>query len=254
MSHKKNWFKEIRTLSTMTLVNKLLSEDLLIESLMLSQEIEDARVDYSHRAADLMQKIRETNNQILQAETKDEAATAEARVRLFEKEYQRIINLAKKAAVKCLLSGRYFAVAHFGDDTVIVPSRSWVGKFDWEEERLVFEQREYSSIRIIAHEQLSSELQKRVHQLAEEDVDVQCNKDRGPGRPSDMDIVKEKLRHRAQSGEWAKALNAESKYLSEWFNLNHPDRKKLTPKSIANALRSFFNELKLKPSQENPIL
>jgi len=252
MNHTKNWFKEIRTLSMIKLANQLLREDLLIESLMLPHEIEDAHVDYSQRISELIVKMRETNNQILNAEKENETATAEARLRLFEKEYHRIINLAKKAAAKCLLSGRFFAVAHFGDDTIIVPSRSWVGKIDWEEEKLIFEQREYSSIRIIAYEQLTSEQRKLVHQFAEEDVNVQCNENRGPGRPSDMDIVKEKLHQRAHSGDWEKALNAESRCLAEWFNLNHPDRNPMKPKAIANATRTLFRELKFKIPRDMP--
>jgi hypothetical protein len=240
-----SWFKEIRTLSMTTLVNQVLREDLLIESLMFSHEIEDVHVDYSQRASDLVVKIRETNNQILNAETENEASTAEVRLRLFGKEYHKIINLAKKAAVKCLLSGRFFAVAHMGDDTVIVPSRSWVGKIDWEEEKLIFEQREYSNIRIIAYEQLTPEQCKLVHQFAEEGIDAQSDKTEGPGRPSSgMHLIEQKLRERAKNDELKDSLNEESRILEEWFKRIRPDKRPITAKTIANKQRSLYRELR----------
>jgi hypothetical protein len=192
-----------------------------------------------------MKKIREAKNQILKAKTKNEAATAEARLRLFDKEHQKIINLTRKVFVKCLLDEEFFAVAYLGDEMVVVPSYAWSGKIDWDEEKIVCARKEYSHIRIVSHLRLPAEQRKLVMQYASEDIDAQLNEGNSPGRPSPgMHLVEQKLRLQAKAGELAASLNEESRILAEWFKRNHPDKKPITAKTIANTQRSLYRELK----------
>jgi hypothetical protein len=245
---KDNWIKKLPTTPLISLLEKIMHADLLIESRMLFQEIEDARVDYWRRSEELMKKIRETKDVILRAKTKNEAGTAEARLRLFEKEHQRIINLTRKVFVKCLLDGESFAVAYLGGEMVIVPSHAWSGKIDWDEEKIVFSRKEYSHLRIISHLRLPAEQRKLVMQYADADIDAQLGKDKGPGRPSGIYLVEPKLRQRAKAGELETSLSKESKFLEKWFRINHPNEKPVTAKAIENKFRSLYRDLKGTPA------
>ena len=242
----KNWIKELPTTSMNALLEKLLQNDLLIEGLMPAQEIEDARVDYHRLSDELMRKIRETNNQILSTKTKDEAATAEARLRLYKGERQKIIVLSQKAAVKCLLRGDYYAAAYLGGEMVIIPSRAWSGKIDWDEEKIMFARKEYSHFCIISHGRLPKEQIKLIEQYASGDIDAQFDKNEGPGRPTGIYLIEPKLRQRAEAGDLEDSLSRESQVLAKWFKLNHPDEKPVTAKAIENKFRSLYRELKSK--------
>jgi|GEM_PF-7086721 hypothetical protein len=242
---KDNWIKKLPTKPLISLLEKLMHADLLIESGMLSHEIDDVRVDYWKRSQELMKAIRETKHQILHAKTKNEAGIAEARLRLFEKEYQKIISLTRKVFVQFLLKGEYFAAGYLGGEMVIVPSRAWSGKINWDEEKIIFARKEYSHLLIIRHLELSADHQKLVEQYASEDIDAQLNEGKNPGRPSPgMHLVEQKLRQRAKAGELETSLNEESRVLAAWFKRNHPDKPSITAKTIANKQRSLYRELK----------
>jgi len=57
MKGSTNWVKKLPTTPIISLLEKLMHADLRIESGMLSQEIEDLRVDYWQRSQELIKKI-----------------------------------------------------------------------------------------------------------------------------------------------------------------------------------------------------
>jgi hypothetical protein len=59
-----------------------------------------------------------------------------------------------------------------------------------------------------------------------------------PGRPSSMHLVKAEYQVRSNRGELRGRIGQVAEELSEWLASAHPDAPQLTPKTIANELRS----------------
>ncbi len=240
MKSSTNWVKELPSAPMPFLLGSL-----LLEAAVPGQENEKIPLSYSQFGEKLVKKIRETNGQILRAKTRDETVMAEARVKLFKEEQKKIDVLSRKVAVKCLLHGEYFATAYLDGEVVIVPSRAWSGKIDWDEARIVFARKEYSHFRVISHGRLTEEQRKLVEQYAAEDIEAQRDEAEGPGRPSPgMHLIEQKLRERAAAKEMEDFLNVEARVLADWFKRNHPDKRPITAKTIANKHRSLYRTLK----------
>jgi hypothetical protein len=233
-----NWIKKLPTTS----MSSLLDSVLLDINLPVGEEIIEG--GYWELNRTLIKKIREANGLIVRAKTKDEAVMADTKARLFKEEQKKIVDLSRHVAVKSLLRRVYVGTAYLNGEVVIVPSRAWSGKIDWEEERLVFAHHEYSHYRIITHGHLTDEQLNLVTQYASEDIDAQRDNDRLPGRPSNMHLVEQKLRQRSAARELNPSMNEEADFLEKWFKKNHPDKKAMTAKAIGNKYRSLYRELK----------
>lgn len=67
-----------------------------------------------------------------------------------------------------------------------------------------------------------------------------------PGRPSlGKPLYMSEFRRRLKADEWIKILSEESRYLREWFSINHPLADLPSLKTIENSIRGEFNAAKL---------
>ena len=238
MNGSTDWIKKLPTTSMSSLLNSVL----LDINLPVGEKLIEG--GYWELNRTLIKKIREANGLIVRAKTKDEAVMADTKARLFKEEQRKIVDLSRHVAMKSLLRGVYFGTAYLNGEVVIVQSRAWSGKIDWEEERIVFSGREYSNFRIISQGRISDMQFKLVKQYASADIDAQRDNDRTPGRPSNMHVVEQKLRQRAAADELKGSMNEEAAFLETWFKRNHPDKKAMTAKTIGNKFRSLYRELK----------
>ncbi|MBF0110158.1 MAG: hypothetical protein HQL76_13390 [Magnetococcales bacterium] len=65
-----------------------------------------------------------------------------------------------------------------------------------------------------------------------------------PGRRSLIAAVKQEMERRAKCKEMILTLEGEARYLSEWAEVQFPGKQTPTPKTIENALRNLYRELK----------
>lgn len=67
------------------------------------------------------------------------------------------------------------------------------------------------------------------------------------GRPSGRHFALQELHRRAQIGETETTLSAETKFLSAWFQREHPGERPLSPKALQNYLRREYRTLTQAP-------
>ena len=63
-----------------------------------------------------------------------------------------------------------------------------------------------------------------------------------PGRPSHMHLVIAEFKRRAQGGQLERSLAREPATLAKWFEVNHPDKQRLTAKTIENRIRRDYRQ------------
>jgi hypothetical protein len=71
-------------------------------------------------------------------------------------------------------------------------------------------------------------------------------KKRNPGRPSPKHLLEMKLRQRGKAGELESSMTREAQFLKKWLELNHPDAKQVTIKTIRNRLGELYRQVKSK--------
>ncbi|MBF0294531.1 MAG: hypothetical protein HQL96_05020 [Magnetococcales bacterium] len=64
------------------------------------------------------------------------------------------------------------------------------------------------------------------------------------GRPSVMPAVIQEMKRRAEAREMLPVLSREAKHLADWIKQEMPGQQTPTPKTIENALRALFKELR----------
>ena len=73
-----------------------------------------------------------------------------------------------------------------------------------------------------------------------------------PGRPTSRHLVEGEMGRRFEAEIHEPSLGAEAAVLSKWLKRNHPKMPQMTPKTIANALRDVFKDLKAKARLAGP--
>jgi hypothetical protein len=131
-------------------------------------------------------------------------------------------------------------------ERIVVPSKAWSGKMDWDEEILSFNGQDYTQLRAIIISNLDDLQRERVLKSLDGDVDIKPGATGTPGRPSSMHIIETEFQRRAVEDSLASSLAAEANFLTAWFKQKYPDYPPITPKTIENRLRAQFREAKQK--------
>lgn len=216
-----------------------LSGSLMIESYLPGMK-PGSSVDCWQYNEILKKRIRETNKEILRAKTSDEAATAEARIKVFRDEQQKILTIVRKTAIRWLLKTEYVCVAYLEGQRVIVPSRAWSGIVDWDDETILFAKQRYSHLRVIARGKLKKAQWEKVKRMAKDEPAKVIISSGAPGRPSSMNLVRHEFKRRKAGKRLKESLAAEAVYLEAWLKSVHPKAPLLKAKTIANNLRGEY--------------
>lgn len=235
----KSWVEE---LPTITLSN-------FLGIMMLEKSIPAMRknvpADLWHYNKILQKVIQKTGAEILRASTGDDVVRAEARLRLFRGEQEKVSARVQDAAVGLFLQAGISCAAYLGGEKVIVPAHAWSGEMDWNKETLVFEKQRYSHLSVIFPQILTQEQKRLVEKYAQKDI-ATVKPALPPGRPTFMHIIDVEFQRRKNSGLTEELISTESEHLEIWFKKHHPDKKSVKAKTIANHLRKDFREHKSK--------
>lgn len=198
----------------------------------------------------LLQRIKRTNVEILDAKNRDDVAAAETRLKMFKDEIEKINVSVRRVAIEGLLRTVYACVGYLTGRMVVVPCRAWAGHLDWEQETLSFEGRTYTRLRTIASSDLTQEQKDTIRRyLNEEEDNLETGK--AVGRPNLIKYVRAEFKRRAASHLVLSPFKAEAEWLAAWFSQQHSDKESLEVKTIMNKLaddyKAYEEETKKRP-------
>lgn len=226
-----DWVKQLPTITLPTFLGIMMLE----KSLPSSSQIPDLW----HYNKVLQAAIRKAGHDIMRASTGDAAILSEKRMNLLQGEQKALTDKVRAVAARLFEMASFSCIGSLNGKKVIIPAEAWTGEMDWDKEVLIFDNQRYSQLGVLFPQFLSQEQMT----LVAEHVQIAGGSSKPalpPGRPSYTHLIETEYQRRKDEGIVEKSLSAESDYLATWFKKRHPDKRPVTPKTIANKIRDDF--------------
>lgn len=227
-----DWVEQLPTITLPTFLEIMMMEKSLPPSSPMP--------DLWHYNKILQAAIKKSGKDIMRASTGDAAILAEKRMNLLQGEQKKLAEKVRSVAVRLFEMASFSCTGNLNGKKVLIPAEVWTGNMDWDKEVLIFDNQRYSRLEVVFPQFLSQEQKTLVAEHAKINSDAP-KAALPPGRPSYTYIIEAEYHRRKDEGLVEKTLSAESDYLATWFKKRHPDKRPVTPKTIANRIRNDFS-------------
>ncbi len=227
-----DWVEQLPTITLPTFLEIMMMEKSLPPSSPMT--------DLWHYNKILQAAIKKSGKDIMRASTGDAAILSEKRMNLLQGEQKKLTEQIRRVAGRLFEIASFSCTGYLNGKKVLIPANAWTGNMDWEKEVLAFDGQRYSRLEVVFPQFLSQEQKTLVAEHTQ--IDGNAHKPAlPPGRPSYAYIIEAEYHRRKDDGLVEKTLAAESDYLATWFKKRHPDKRPVTPKTIANRIRNDFS-------------